>query len=149
VDDTPIVRVKRHEQPETEECPALLKRLLEGEEKGESVYSHNRKLLANIQASVLDDAIVERLLELLKDQRALEDYHTRMQQQAKAKERRKNSLQDELDDIKKGLDSAFRIMSDPEVDQDAYDQAKHRDTSCSHARARSRQSCAKSIPSKS
>lgn len=148
VDGTSIVRMKRYEQAGTEECPALLKRLLEGEEQGESVttypdrrqgdeivqwgyklfdsaYSHNRKLLANIQAPVLDDAVVEHLLELLKDQRALEDYHSRMQQQAKAKERRKNSLQDELDDIKKGLDSAFRIMSDPEVDQDAYDQARH------------------------
>ena len=37
----------------------------------DSVYSHNRKLLANIQAPVLDDAVVERLLVLLKDQGAL------------------------------------------------------------------------------
>jgi len=36
----------------------------------------------------------------------------------------KNSLQEELDGIEKGLKAAFRIMSDPDVDQDAYNEAK-------------------------
>ncbi|MHB8597112.1 MAG: hypothetical protein ACYDER_09900 [Ktedonobacteraceae bacterium] len=142
-----IVRAIRYEQTATLECPALLKRILEGEEKGQGINtyfsrprndgsiqwgyrlfdghsSHNRKLLANVQASALDDTVVERLLELLKNQKALEDYHTRMQKQAQAREERKSSLQEELDDIEKALKAAFRIMSDADVDQDAYDQAK-------------------------
>ena len=147
VEGNSIARVKRYEQNATDECPALLKRLLEGEEKGasittypnrqrsdgivrwgyklfDSVYSHDRKLLANVKAPIIDDVVVARLLELLKNQKALEDYHTRVQQQIKAREERKDGLREELDSIEKGLKAAFRILSDPEVDQEAYDQAK-------------------------
>jgi len=147
IDGNSIVRAKRYEQAETEECPALLKRLLEGETKDESittypdrqrsdgivrwgyklydsVYSHNRKLLANVKATVIDDAVVGRLLDLLKNQKVLEDYHTRIQKQTRVREERRSSLQEELDGIEKGLKAAFRIMSDPDVDQDAYNEAK-------------------------
>ncbi len=150
IDGTPIVRVKRYEQTKTVECPVLLRRLLFGEEQGQHVVTypnrkkagekilswgyrlfdqsapHTRKLLANLQSSVIDHAVVERLLLLLQYQRVLEDYQTRMQRQMAQEEKRRGQQQEELESIEKGLKGALRIMEDGDVDDQAYNEAKRK-----------------------
>jgi hypothetical protein len=148
IDGTPLLRVKRYEQTKTMECPVLLKRLLHGEEQGQHVVaypnrkrgkilgwgyrvfdqsaSHKRKLLANLQSAVIDHAVVERLLALLRDQKALEDYQTRMQQNMAKMAKRKEQLQEDFDSVEKGLKGALRIMEDGDVDDEAYAEAKRK-----------------------